>query len=120
MSESLPQLIVRRMAELNAASMQALYRRLPDGDDRISYETLRNLANGTQRATRSPRIPRDLALMLEVTEAEVLDALGIGAESGPWELPPRASGLDQHERQVVIDLIDALLRAKRPRNPSQT
>lgn len=112
-TESLPQLIAERQAALQVTSLTQLYRRLPPGDDRITYETLRNLRNGTQRGVRDQRTLRDLALMLDVPEDRVRRALGVGPSWGPFELPPRASGLDPTERDVVLSVVDALLRAKR-------
>ncbi|QXT62720.1 hypothetical protein [Tessaracoccus palaemonis] len=111
MTETVPELIARRMGELQITSLLALHRRLPEGS--ISYETVRNLANGKQRGTRDERVIRDLATMLSVKEDVVRAALGAEPNYGPWELPERAQGLDQHERQVVVSMVDALLRAKR-------
>lgn len=112
MTESVPELIARRMGELQITSLLALHRRLTDPDS-ITYETVRNLANGKQRGTRDDRVIRDLAIMLAVDEATVREAVGADPTYGPWELPPRAQGLDPQEREVVISVVDALLRAKR-------
>lgn len=113
MTESIPELIARRMAELQVTSLLALHRRLPQGHGSITYETVRNLANGKQRGTRDDRVIRDLASMLAVDENEVRDAMGIEHSFGEWEMPARAQGLDPHEREIVISVVDALLRAKR-------
>lgn len=113
-TESLPALIARRMNDLGARSVRDLYLRLPtDETDRISYETVRKLVNGEQRRVKGNRVLRDLALMLEVNENEVRVALGVPPTYGPWEIPPRVNGLDPTERDVVMGVIDALLRAKR-------
>lgn len=113
MAESLPELIARRMGEQGITSLLALHKRLPEGGDSITYETVRNLANGKQRGTRDERVIRDLATILAVNENEVRDAMGVERTYGPWEMPARAQGLDPTEREVVIGMVDALLRAKR-------
>lgn len=118
MTESIPELFARRMAELSVPSLLALHRRLPEGADSITYETVRNLANGKQRGTRDDRVIRDLASMLAVDENDVRDAMGIEHSFGEWEMPARAQGLDSHEREIVISVVDALLRAKRTGGPS--
>ena len=112
-NESLPELIARRQRDLGAAKVAELYRRLPDGEDRITYETVRKLANGEQRSAREPRVFRDLALILSVDESVVRLAMGVEPSYGEFEMPPRAQGLDHHERDVVLGVMDALLRAKR-------
>lgn len=115
-TESLPQLIKRRQRELGDtsgdASLAQLYRRLPDGDDRITYETLRNLANGKQRGARGSRVPRDLAIILGVPESDIRESMGVPASHGPWELPQQAEMLDPEERGVVLGVVNALIRAK--------
>lgn len=113
MAESLPELIARRQGELGARSVLELYRRLPDGDDRITYETFRKLAIAEQRGSRDPRVPRDVALILDASESAVRAALDMEPNLGQWSLPARAQGLDQQERAVVEQVVDALLRAKR-------
>ena len=51
--------------------------------------------------------------MLSVTEDVVREALAMPPTYGVWEIPPRAQALDPHERDVVMGVVDALLRAKR-------
>jgi len=113
MTESIPELIARRMGELRITSLRALHQRLPEGADSITYETVRNLANGKQRSTRDERVYRDLAIILAVDENVVRTAMGAGPTFGAWDMPARAQGLDPHEREIVISVVDALLRAKR-------
>lgn len=113
MNQSIPELIAQRQGALGAKTLLALYRRLPAGDDRITYETLRNLANGRQRGTRDGRVIRDLAVMLDVQPDVVRKALRADPDFGEWELPPRAQALDPQERTAVVSVIDAILRAKR-------
>ena len=62
MSESLPDLIATAMSRFGVQSVRALYRRLPDGADRMTYETFRKLSNGEQRGVRDPRVVRDLQI----------------------------------------------------------
>lgn len=112
-SESLPELINRRMGELGVRTLSALHRRLMPGGDRITYETLRLLHNGYQRNTRDPRVPRDIALMLDVGESDVRAALKIEPNFGPFELPARAQGLAPSERKVVVGVVNAIIAAKR-------
>lgn len=112
-AESLPELIARRMKDLSVTSLNALHRLLPPGDDRITYETLRLLNNGQQRGTRDERVFRDLALMLDVDTNTVRAAIGVEPDFGPFDLPPRAQGLDPQERSTVVGVMDAILRAKR-------
>ena len=112
-TESLPMLIARRMADLEVDSLSALHRRLPADDGRVTYETVRNLANGKQRTVREDRVLNALADMLDVEVNAVRAALQMEPDYGEWQLPDRAQGLDPQERQVVVSVIDALLRAKR-------
>lgn len=101
------------MRELKARNLSALYRLLTPGDDRITYETLRLLYNGHQRGTRDVRVPRDLALMLKVSENEIRQAMRVEPNYGRFEIPDRAQGLAPDERKVVVSVIDAILTAKR-------
>lgn len=114
-TKSLPELISDRMADLGVESVRQLYNRLPNepGVQRVTYETVRKLYNGEQRGTRDERVPRDLALMLEVSENEVRAALAMPPAYGQFDLPPRAQGLAPQERDVVMAVVDALLRARR-------
>lgn len=112
-AKSLPELFAKRMGELGTKSVRELYQRLPDDGDCVTYETVRKLYNGEQRGTRDERVPRDLALMLGVDENVVREAMSIPPTYGPWEIPPRAQSLDPDERDAVMGVIDALLRAKR-------
>ena len=113
MSESLPDLIATAMSRFGVQSVRALYRRLPDGADRMTYETFRKLSNGEQRGVRDPRVVRDLQIILEEPEPRIRAALNMGPTYGPWELPPRAQGLNPQERRVVVEVIDTILLAKR-------
>lgn len=113
MSESLPDLIAKAMSRFGVQSVSALYRRLPKGDDRMTYETFRKLKTGEQRGSRDPRVVRDLQIILAESEATIRAALEIGPTYGPWELPPRAQGLNPQERKVVVEVIDTILLAKR-------
>ena len=110
--ESLQEMIRRVMREEGLDSVRALYRRLPDNKDRVTYETVRKLANGEQRGTRDPRVFRDLAIMLRVDENDVRTALNELPTYGDWELPPRAQSLNPDERATVMNVVDAILRAK--------
>lgn len=101
------------MGEMGVKSIAELHRRLPEGEDRIAYETVRLLSNGDQRNTRDPRVPRDLALILDVAEDQVRAALKIEPNFGIFELPPRAQGLAPSERKVVLSVVDAIITAKR-------
>lgn len=110
-TESLPDLIGRRMKELGASSIRALHARLPDDGDRISSETVRLLKNGQQKDA-GDRTIRDLALMLGVSENEVRQALDLPPTYGPWQIPERANVLTPRERTVVMSVIDALVSAR--------
>lgn len=110
-TESLPDLIGRRMKELGATSIRALHARLPDDDDRISPETVRLLRSGRQKDA-GDRTIRDLALMLGVSENEVRRALDLPPTYGPWQIPDRANVLTPKERTVVMSVIDALVSAR--------
>lgn len=112
-SESLQDLIRRIMREQDIDCVRSLYRRLPDAHDRVTYETVRKLANGEQRGTRDTRVFRDLAIMLRVDENDVRAAMGVPPTYGEWQLPPRAQSLNLDERAAVMGVVDAILRAKR-------
>lgn len=112
--ESLPELFSRRLGELNIPNLKAAYDKLPDpdGETRVSYETIRKLAIGRQRGTRDVRVLRAVALMLEISEREVREAMGVPPSYGPFELPARARELDPAERTIILNMVDALLRAR--------
>jgi len=101
MAESLPALIARRQKERGAPSLRALYSLAELSDGGIGYVTLRRLSNGEQRGSRDSRVPRDLAMILGVSERMVREALAMEPDHGMWELPPRAQGLDAREHDTV-------------------
>lgn len=111
-TETFPQLFHRRMGELHLKSVRDMWRRLPDDPDRISYETVRLLANGQQRTVNEQRVIDDLVLILGVDENQIRASLALPPSYGPWDLPPRAQVLDPQERTVVMSVVEALLRAK--------
>lgn len=112
-SESLRDLMDRRMRELQASSLLALYRRaFSAGGDHVTYETIRKLYNGEQLTTRDQAIT-DLADLIEVEEATIREAMQVPPTFGPWKLPEQALTLTQRERQVVDSVIKALIDAKR-------
>lgn len=111
-TETFQQMFRRRMAELGRRSVMDMWRALPDQAGRTSYETIRLLVNGQQKTVKEDRVIADLAAMLEVSEAQVRESLQLLPSFGRWDLPPRAQALDPQERDVVISVVDALLRAR--------
>lgn len=111
MTESLPELIRRRMDDLGLTRLSELHRRLPHGDDYVSYETLRRAAAGQQ--VEGEKMLRAVAIMCGVPENTVRAAAGQPLAHGEWELPAAAQSLTIPERRVVESVIDAIVRAKK-------
>jgi hypothetical protein len=120
-NETLQQLLSRRLREIGKArgrdtpiSLNQLYSETPDylpsGERVISYEILRRVQKGTH-SNLTGRAVRTLATMLGVPEGDVWQAAGRRAPSGRFELPERADRLNEDERDVVLSVVDAILRA---------
>lgn len=109
----LPSIARRRMHDLGVHTLADLYRLVPADGNRASYETVRKILRGIQVTTRDPRVTHTLSIMLDIDPRDVAVALGSPPTYGDWVLPPRAQRLDPRERQVVMAVIDALIRARR-------
>jgi hypothetical protein len=74
-----------------------------------TYEVFRRIRNG--HSTISETTAAALATMLDVPEGDVAAAMGVRPPLGPFELPARADRLNERERRVVVDVVDAILTA---------
>lgn len=104
----LQQLIADRQRDLGMSSLIATYRaaHLPDGS--ITYETLRRIASGKQRAIREDRTYVDLAAILRVSVDDVKSAEAGYTPVGGWK---RYESLTDREKQAVEAVMDAILAA---------
>lgn len=116
MDETLRDFIDRRLRELDRRrggrgrrSLRAAYMELADDNREVTYEVMRRAANG-HTALGLPA-QRTLAALLEVESEVIADLVGQRPELGPFELPERANKLDQHERDVILGVVDAILAA---------
>ncbi|MCO6661016.1 hypothetical protein KJZ00_09745 [Cutibacterium avidum] len=108
MTTPLQQLIADRQRDLGMSSLIATYRaaHLPDGS--ITYETLRRIASGKQRAIREDRTYVDLAAILRVSVDDVKSAEAGYTPVGGWK---RYESLTDREKQAVEAVMDAILAA---------
>lgn len=110
---TLQELLEKRLHEMGGPrepkTLLAAYNDLPEGGDWVSYEVVRRVSRGHTRIT--DRAARTLATMLGVHEDAVREAAGQRPRLEPFELPPRASRLDENERGVVLAVVDAILAA---------
>lgn len=114
-SETLQQLVRRRLEELGAArgrngpiSLREAYLAVPDPG--VSYEVVRRVEKGGH-TNIGDKAARTIATMLGVEENDVWRAAGRKPKLGPFELPSRADKLEPSERAVVLSVIDAILAA---------
>lgn len=113
--ETLAELVQRRLRELGSRHGRTEPLSLREAwlpyEGRISYETLRRIEKGTHTNVRGETADV-LALILDVPVSEVEYAAGMPPRQGAFRLPPRADRLDKTERQVVLAVVDIILRAK--------
>lgn len=112
-NETLQELLDRRLREMGGRheprTLRSAYMALPKDGDWVTYEVVRRAAKGHTRIT--DRAARTLATMLAVDEDQVRRAAGQRPNLGTFELPPRASRLNEGERSVVLSVVDAILSA---------
>ena len=119
MSESLSELVNRRLAEIGRRrggepiSLHAAWETLPpkqDGTPLVSYETVRRVHRAGHTKIDTDTVDA-LALMLGVPADDVSMAAGQRVRLGRFTLPRRADKLDKKERKVVVAVIDAIIEA---------
>lgn len=120
MTETLQDLLERRLRELGqrrgrgeSLSLREAWQRLPEdeaGQRRPTYEVFRRIRQ-TGHTNITDETADALATMLGVNVNEVLEAAGQRKRLGPFELPRSADRLDESERQAVLGVVDAILRA---------
>lgn len=120
MTETLQDLLERRLRELGqrrgrgeSLSLREAWQRLPEdeqGNRRPTYEVFRRIRQ-TGHTNITDETADALATMLAVDVNLVLAAAGQRHRLGPFELPRRADRLDDAERQAVLGVVDAILRA---------
>ena len=119
-NENLKQLLERRLTELGSRrgrgeklSLREAWLKLPEkpgGGNVISYETARRIREDGHQNINDETADA-LAVMLKVKVDEVLVAAGQRKRLGRFELPRRADRLTERERQIVLDVVDAILEA---------
>lgn len=119
MSESLSELIARRLADLGRRrggepmSLHAAWEVLPpkqDGSPLVSYESIRRVSTGEHTNIKDETADA-IAMMLGVPVDDVLLAAGQRVRLGRFTLPRRADKLEKKERRVVLAVVDAILDA---------
>jgi transcriptional regulator with XRE-family HTH domain len=111
--------MVKSLAELVASerARQGLsYRQVADGSGGLlSHSTVHAIESG-QRESFDDDTLDGLAKSLGLPIDRVRKAAGVRRPDTdePFALPRRAQRLSRRERQVVLDMVDALLEAKRP------
>lgn len=122
--ETLQQLVQRRQRELGGAagpiSTREVWRR-GGGDEHWSYEIVRKIVE-RGHSNIGDRIADRLALALNVPVSRVHAAAGQRQRGAPFVLPPRAAGLTQTEREIMLAVMDGFLGAyaeDRPEVPAQ-
>jgi hypothetical protein len=121
MSETLQQLVRRRLQEMGKArgrdgalSLREAY--LGVDEPGVSYEVVRRVEKGSHTNIGADAV-RTIATMLDVAENDVRAAAGQKPDLGPFRLPARANKLERNEREAVLSIVDAILSAgeRRPR-----
>lgn len=119
MSESLSELIARRLVELTqrrggaVVSLHSAWEVLPpkqDGSPLVSYETIRRVSIG-EHTNIGDETADAIAMMLGVPVDDVLAAAGQRVRLGRFTLPRRADKLEKKERRTVLAVVDAILDA---------
>ena len=119
MSESLSELIARRLAEMGKrrggepVSLHAAWEVLPpkqDGSPMVSYESIRRVSTGEHTNIKDETADA-IAMMLGVPVDDVLTAAGQRVRLGRFTLPRRADKLEKKERRTVLAVVDAILEA---------
>lgn len=110
--ETLKELVQRRMRELGMIykgdlNIRELHRR-GGGDSSWSYESARQIANGS-RVNIEDSTAEIVAAAIGVPVSTVRVAAGQRPLGEPFDLPDRAAGLTAAERRLMIEVMDGLL-----------
>lgn len=111
MQETLQQLVQRRQRELGGSGGPISTRQVwlrGGGEDEWSYETVRRVVE-LGHANIGDRIADRLAIALDVSVSKILEAAGQRQRGEPFKLPARANRLSSTERNIVRQVIDAML-----------
>lgn len=115
--ETLQQLVDRRLREMGKdrgrrepLSLREAYLAIKDEERKVGYEVLRRVKVGTHHNIGDDAADT-LATMLHVPVADVLVAARKRPRLGRFELPREADRLDEHERKVVVSVVEAILAA---------
>lgn len=105
-------LVLRRLAALgeNGQAMSGREAARRSGG-RVSYQTIANIINGSHTGRITDRIAEGLAAALEVPIADIYEAAGTPRPQGRWSLPDRFDRVPLEYRELVQDLIGALLES---------
>lgn len=111
--ETLQQLVQRRQRELGGSDGPIPTRQVwlrGGGEEEWSYETVRRVVElGHDKI--GDRIADRLAIALDVPVSKILTAAGQRQRGKPFTLPARANRLSATERNIVRQVIDAMLGA---------
>lgn len=105
--ETLQQLVVGRLTELNISALQASKR----AEGLCSYETLRAIARGEHKGRVYDRTAEGIARALQVPLDRVYKAAGIPTPGTAWDWPARFDRLNPQQRRLVEEVAAGLLEA---------
>ena len=110
--DHLQQLVLTRLAELGTPGKPLSAREAARrSDGAVSYDTLYTIANGKHSGRLTDPVAEGIAAALEVPVSRVYDAAGAPRPQGRWLLPERFDRVSPQRRQMIEDLISALLEA---------
>lgn len=119
MQETLQQLVQRRQRELGGSDGPISTRQVwlrGGGEEAWAYETVRRVVE-LGHSKIGDRIADRLAIALDVPVSKILDAAGQRQRGEPFTLPARANRLSATERNIVRQVIDAMLGAYADERP---
>lgn len=106
---TLAELVSARRHELGLSLRQAAER----SGGLISHGHLGGIESDAVQRTPSDRVLRGISAALDIPITELRRAAGVPPRQTPFTLPDRARQLSAKERRLVLQLVDALLDARK-------
>jgi hypothetical protein len=111
-TETLHELVARRLGELGTPGKPMSVRQATErARGAVSYEIVRQIANGTHSGNITDRTAEGLARALDVSTDSIYKAARVLRPVTRWAWPERFDRLDAGQRRLVEDLAGALLDA---------
>lgn len=99
-------------ANRNNWSYRRIEREAHDHDYTLSYTTIGRYMRGRHPEEPNLEVLQAFAAVFRVDLNDLLKVAGIAELKDPFVLPDEAAALDQRERELVLNLIDVVIRAK--------